>query len=326
MKILFLFRKKASFIQTDIDILRTKHEVRTLQVNYGWRSLPSTFRNYVNGTLWADVLFSWFGSHHAVFPFLFASGMNKPCITVASGFDTANAPEIQYGDMRPGWRRPLGIAVYKMSQRILAVSNFTASEIKKNIPIDQNKVTTIHHGFNVQSLPDLNNKKDIVLSIGGINKSNLIRKGIEIFVRSASFLPSVDFKLIGCWEDDAINDLKSFAPSNVQFTGYLENISHYLSISKVYAQPSYHEAFGCSVAEAMLQRCIPVVTNRASLPEVVGDTGFYVPYDNPQKIAMGIREAINSGPKERERARQRIIDEFPIEKRSRHILRIIDEL
>ena len=128
--------------------------------------------------------------------------------------------------------------------------------------------------------------------------------------------------------DETINYLRKIAPKNVEFTGFVKNAgkSPFLTSAKAYVQPSYYESFGCSVAEAMLQGCVPVVTTRGALPEVVGDTGFYVQYNSPQSIAMGINEAINSDAKEGERARQRIIDEFPIEKRSRHILRIVDEV
>ncbi|MEO7555918.1 MAG: glycosyltransferase, partial [Acidimicrobiales bacterium] len=40
--------------------------------------------------------------------------------------------------------------------------------------------------------------------------------------------------------------------------------------SQVYAQLSWHEAFGVSVAEAMLCGCTPVVTDVPALQEVAG--------------------------------------------------------
>ena len=102
--------------------------------------------------------------------------------------------------------------------------------------------------------------------------------------------------------------------------------SKILKSAKVYVQPSYYESFGCSVAEAMLQKCIPVVTKNGALPEVVGDDGIYVPYGKPELLARGIQNALSYGPELGERARQRILDHFPLEKRRMRLLEIIDEV
>ncbi|MHA1664403.1 MAG: hypothetical protein ACTSVW_01050 [Candidatus Njordarchaeales archaeon] len=40
--------------------------------------------------------------------------------------------------------------------------------------------------------------------------------------------------------------------------------------------------------------CVPVVTRRYALPEVVGDTGFYVPYYDPKSTAEAIKKALRS--------------------------------
>ncbi|HEV3112923.1 MAG TPA: glycosyltransferase [Candidatus Binataceae bacterium] len=70
------------------------------------------------------------------------------------------------------------------------------------------------------------------------------------------------------------------SPPNLQVTGYLPEakLAQLLGASSVYAQLSYMEGFGASLAEAMLAGCVPVVTRQGSLPEVVGDCGYYVSY------------------------------------------------
>jgi len=39
---------------------------------------------------------------------------------------------------------------------------------------------------------------------------------------------------------------------------------------------------------------VPVATRRYALPEVVGDTGFYAPYNDPKATAEAIKKASKS--------------------------------
>ena len=147
-------------------------------------------------------------------------------------------------------------------------------------------------------------------------------------MHAASHFPDVPFVLIGRWSHDgAIEFLKKIATPNVRFTGFLSDIElkQYLVRAKVYAQLSYHEAFGCALAEAMLHECVPVVTNQYALPEVVGDSGYLVPFGNIPKTVDAIRNALtdtDSGKK----ARQRISHNFPLEKRRRELVSVIENL
>ena len=70
--------------------------------------------------------------------------------------------------------------------------------------------------------------------------------------------------------------------------------------------------------------CVPVVTRKYSLPEVVGDTGFYVPYNDPKATAEAIRKALksNKGAK----ARERVKKYFSLEAREKGLIREILEL
>jgi glycosyltransferase involved in cell wall biosynthesis len=76
-----------------------------------------------------------------------------------------------------------------------------------------------------------------------------------------------------------------------------------------------------ALAESMCCECVPVVINNAALPEVVGDTGFYVPYGDPKATAEAIKEALKSG--KGRAARERIKNMFPIAKREKRLIEII---
>jgi glycosyltransferase involved in cell wall biosynthesis len=166
----------------------------------------------------------------------------------------------------------------------------------------------------------------MVLSVGIVDQPNIWRKGHEPFVRAAAHLPEVEFVLVGKWKDGAIDDLRSIASENVTFTGWVpdEALLEYYRDASVYVQASAHEGFGLSVAEAMLAGCVPVVTRRGSLPEVVGDCGFYVESQSPRELAAAIEEALNAPGEFRQQARDRILTQFPLEKRAESIYQIVD--
>ena len=161
-----------------------------------------------------------------------------------------------------------------------------------------------------------------MITVGGINKSTVKRKGMESFVKSARYLPYMRFVVIGGWLDDSIEYLKSIAPQNVEFTGFVsdDELMEWYQKAKVYCQLSLYESFGMALAESMCCECVPVVINNAALPEVVGDTGFYVPYGDPEATAEVIKEALKSD--KGKEARKRIEDMFLIEKREKRLIEI----
>jgi glycosyltransferase involved in cell wall biosynthesis len=132
--------------------------------------------------------------------------------------------------------------------------------------------------------------------------------------------------LIGQFADHSIDHLRSIASKNVRFTGALpENeLIRYYQDAKVYVQASTHEAFAVSLAEAMACECVPVVTDKGAIPEVVGGTGIYVAYGDPAATADGIEQALESD--KGSAARQRIKNMFTIDERQKALLKVMHEL
>jgi glycosyltransferase involved in cell wall biosynthesis len=132
--------------------------------------------------------------------------------------------------------------------------------------------------------------------------------------------------LVGRWLDDAIDKLRAIAGPNVTFTGYVddETLDSYFRRAAVSVQPSRHEGFGVSVAEAMLARCVPVVTDAGALTEVVGDTGVVIAEPAPGQLAEAVRRALELGPHAGERARRRVLERFSYEMRRDGICREVE--
>lgn len=316
------------FLERDLEILKKHFEIRTAPTFNRKKpigSIPSIFK-ILKGTLWADVTFSWFADTHAFLAVLFSKIFRKKSIVVAGGYDVAAEPDIAYGVMKSTKSIPAMVVKFTLryADRILALSDSSKNSVLRNAP--KAKVETLYCGVDTKTF-NVNNEKgeELVISAGLVIKSNLKRKGMETFVRSAEYLPKVKFVLIGKHVDNSIHHLTSIAPSNVSFTGFVsdEQLVEWYQRAKVYVQVSAHEGFGLAMAEAMSCKCVPVVTDRGAIPEVVGDVGFYVPYGDPKATAEAVKKALNA---DGTIARERIVKDFPLEKREAGLIRIINEL
>jgi glycosyltransferase involved in cell wall biosynthesis len=130
---------------------------------------------------------------------------------------------------------------------------------------------------------------------------------------------------VGKWLDNTVHFFQEINNSNITYTGYVsdDELCQWMSKAKVYGQLSFHEGFGCSLAEAMLFECIPVVTARGAIPEVVSDRGCYVPYGNIKAIANAIYSALEMDETLGCTARERILREFPFEHRAQQLLTLV---
>ncbi len=331
MKILFIHSGMPTFAKKDFDILSEVHDVRALDFpgpRHGWGQVVKQLPALCRSVQWADLTFSWFGKLHAFFAVSFGKILAKKSVIVAGGDDVANVPEIKYGMFAYWWKRCCPLFVFRYTDLSLCVSEHNLYETIENAKANPNKVTLTYHGFDPEKfrLIDCTVKEQLVITVGGVDWERLERKGYERFVRSAAYLPEVQFALIGQWYDDAIDYLRDIGSDNVAFTGRVsdEELLKWFSRAKVYVQASVHEGFGCSVAEAMLCECVPVVSRHAALPEVVGDCGFYVDELVSEVVSIQVERALASDLGEL--ARERIVRKFPLEKRKSELLQAITEL
>jgi glycosyltransferase involved in cell wall biosynthesis len=276
----------------------------------------------------ADLVFGWFASWHTFFPITLARVLRRPSVMVVGGFDTASMPDIGYGYQQGGLRRWASRWIMKRARRLVTNSNYSRSEIEANTPIAAESVTVIHHGVpdpfgELPSEP----KERLALTVGTLARRTLVQKGQRPFAEAASLLPDVRFALVGAWEDDAVEELRAIAGENLTFTGRLsdEELHDRYRRAAVYVQASRHEGFGLAVAEAMLAGCVPVAMDVTAMPEVVGDAGVMVSSQQPEEVARGIRRALELGPGAGRMARERILREFPLERRREALLQVVEE-
>jgi glycosyltransferase involved in cell wall biosynthesis len=323
--ILFVHNGGAQFVRLDLAELRKSYQVTECYVRSRWVN-PATIWRQVR---MHDLVFGWFASWHTFLPFIFARLSGKPSVLVVGGYDVANMPQISYGHQRGGIKKWVSRLTMRIATRLITFSNYSESEAERNASISKSQIRTIYIGVPdpFVSLPQ-GHRDRMVLTVGNVDRSNLLRKGHEAFVRTAALMPDVSFVLAGAWKDNAVEHLRAIATPNVTLTGWLsdEALGDYYRRASVYVQPSLHEGFGLSVAEAMLAGCVPVVSRAGSLPEVTGEMAIFVDTPAPRVIARAIAEALTYPEEARGPIRQRILDEFPLEKRGQLLEQLIRPL
>jgi len=253
-------------------------------------------------------------------PWLF---LRKKCMIVIGGYEVANVPEINYGALNSVLNRVRVRFILEHASKVLAVSQSSGREITRFTK--PKRLELVYNGVDTEEFKPLGVKENLVITVGKITDSTINKKRFDIFVQASRYLPDIQFVVIGKY-DCSVADLKRLAGSNVIFTGYLSNeaLLRYYQSAKVYCQLSTQESFGVALAEAMSCCCVPVTTRRYALPEVVDDTGFYVPYDDPKATADAIRNALKSD--KGIKARNRIKKCFSIKTREKKLIAEILDL
>ncbi len=320
-RVLVIYNHNSSWLRDDIRLLSKHFDVETFfyKRDKKQKNLSSLVKN-------ADIVYVWFASYHGLKAAYLAKKYEKKVITVASGYSVANVSQYNYGLASKFYTRWIPKYILKNSDVVIAVSESNKKEI---LHLMKNKadVIVIPHGFDKEKYrPDEKIKKErIVITVGGLDRISWKRKGIDRFISVARHFPDAIFMVIGKIKDDVKDRIKNVS-SNVKFTGYVsdQELLKFYQKAKVYVQFSFHEAFGCSVAEAMLCNCIPVVTDIGSLPEVVGDTGFYVPYWSQDAAVQAINKAFNAPEKLGDKASIRVTDKFSLGTREEKLRVLIE--
>jgi glycosyltransferase involved in cell wall biosynthesis len=321
-KKILLISETDDFINMDYDILKKRYQAEKLiyTSKADRRKLIKLVPKY-------DINISWFILGYSYLAMKLSRVFRKKTVLIAGGWDVATLPEIGYGYTLSIKRKKRLKYLLSKANIVLAVSDDLKKRILEIEP--RCNVQTLPLGFDTSRYNPSGKKTNLVLTVATrIDEEALKLKGLETFVKSAELMPDTDFMIIGKVdsESDSCVKFKNGAPGNVKFVDFMpqDELIGYYQRAGVYAQLSAQESFGSALAEAMLCECVPVVTDRGALPEVVGDTGFSVPYGDASKTVSAIEKALKSG--KGKDARKRVKDRFDITIREKKLLEIIKEL
>jgi glycosyltransferase involved in cell wall biosynthesis len=191
------------------------------------------------------------------------------------------------------------------SQKIIAVSNFTRSEIIGRLLIDEKRVVVIHHGVSHTSESNRHDHGPPFLLFIGTHEE---RKGVTTLIHAYNLLRQqkrIPHRLVCVgkrgfgWRDiQAAYDASPFR-AHIELRGYAsrDEILRLYQTADLFIYPSVYEGFGLPILEAMACGTPVVCTRAASLPEVAGDAAEYFETSSVEDLAGAIERVLKSREK-----------------------------
>jgi glycosyltransferase involved in cell wall biosynthesis len=319
--VLLVYHRRASWIQSDVEILQRHYDVLSL----AWNS-NLDFLRLVAMVLRSDIVLTWFAYGHSLAAVALARLLRRKCIAVAGGGEVTWIPEIGYGAQGSFKGRVSTKLCLQTADIVIAVSRHTASELIH--VAHPRKLAVVHNAVDVTFFSPNGERRGAALTVStGRSRSDLRLKGVDIFLEVAKGFPTFDFFLVGT-SRSFLARMGYHVPDNVCVLGWVDRrrLRALYRMCKVYCQLSFYESFGLSLAEAMASGCVPVVSDRGALPEVVGDCGYVVPYGDIHAICSALLLAMTSYHHRSPSVRRRIVEHFSLDEREKKLLTVIRQL
>ncbi|MFZ1721205.1 MAG: glycosyltransferase family 1 protein [Microgenomates group bacterium] len=214
----------------------------------------------------------------------------------------------------------------KNAQKIIAISEFTKSEIHKFYKKNADDILVATPAASKKlSLPSTKKQEEILLKlrvnkpyflfVGTIQPRKNITTLLDAFDKfieaqratSTNSKNDTEYQLviagkIGWLSEPILEKAKnSLNSSKIIFTDYVSNLEKAVlyANSKATVLPGLYEGFGIPPLEALLYRSIPIVSNTSSLPEVVGSAGLLINPNSITEIADALQKVAHLSQKER---------------------------
>jgi glycosyltransferase involved in cell wall biosynthesis len=190
------------------------------------------------------------------------------------------------GGIKRGYARVLFENVARRASAVFCVSDFTASEVQKYLPIPQSKIYVTRLGLDVNWNANTNTRivsggNPYFLYVGNVKPNKNLGTLLRAFRQIADQIPH-RLVVVGKMSnmktvDDAVIREAATFSSRVHLAGEVsdELLKQYYRGAEFFVFPSLYEGFGLPLLEAMGMGCPVLSSSASSLPEVAGDAALY---------------------------------------------------
>jgi glycosyltransferase involved in cell wall biosynthesis len=210
--------------------------------------------------------------------------------------------------------------VLRGAARVMAVSQFTKSEIEKLLGVADERIEVVYNAIDERFLHGHASDADrqliaeryqvnypFLLYAGAIRPHKNVVRIIEAFSALKSELAKerryADLKLIIIGDDLSSHPrlrrtvVSGGVQNDVRFLGFvpIEVLRIFYDVAKIFVFPSLYEGFGLPPLEAMAHGTPVVTSNTSSLPEVVGNAALMVNPENVFEIRRALQQALLDG-------------------------------
>jgi glycosyltransferase involved in cell wall biosynthesis len=186
------------------------------------------------------------------------------------------------------------------SDRIIAVSQFTARQAIDVLGVDQARVRVVHHGVRPARATGVTREK-IILHVGAIQYRKNISRLVDAFESVDREWQLVLAGSAGFGAAEIIAKIGAArSRERIRMLGYVPRaeLAHWYARAMIFAFPSLDEGFGMPVLEAMASGAPVIASNRSAVPEVAGDAAWLVDPEDTEELA-GALMALTRDPERR---------------------------
>lgn len=196
------------------------------------------------------------------------------------------------------------------STALVTVSAHAAARIEEEFPATRGKLHVIHNGVSeVFFRVSRTREAPYLLTVGNKRAHKRFETAIRAFALLAAERPELTLRMVGN-RDAHTAALRALAQSlGVADRVHDVNALDDEALAQTYANAeallvsSQVEGFGLIAVEAMAAGTPVIAVDRAPFPEVMGDAGVLVPYDDPAAMAAAVRGLDRAALATRGRAR-----------------------
>lgn len=197
------------------------------------------------------------------------------------------------------------LAAVKRADHVICISEHTRRDLIELFAVPEEKTSVVHLGLALTTdrqaaLPMSLVGKPYVLYVGDRGGYKNFSTLLEAFAASPTLRES--FRLV-CFGGGELREAELAMIGKygldqarvIQLRGDDALLASLYRNAGVFVYPSLYEGFGISPLEAMGFGCPVICSDRASLPEVVGDAAILVDPDRPEAIRSAMESVIDPG-------------------------------
>jgi len=340
-KLLYLSPQPSTFIRKDVEFL----SAHFLVAEHGFLLkgkflLPLMFlRQFLflaKNLPRAEVVVVMFGGYHSFLPAFLSKMFGKPCHIILGGTDCTSYPSINYGTFRKpvqawftAWSYRFCASLLPVHRTLIAQQNtyYTVDGSSQGctsfVPGLKTPFREVVNGFEADKWEVGEKMHRSFITVGYFDSTERLKlKGVDLMVGLARSMPDCNFTVVGVGSDGLLPVLP-----NLQVFGRVthEELRGLFSTHRFYMQLSISEGFPNAICEAMLSGCVPIGSDVAAMPEIIGDTGFVLKERNMDLLRELVQEAIDSPELDvlSIRARERIASRYPLRRRADLLLEVL---
>lgn len=279
------------------------------------------------------------GGYHSFIPALLCKILGFKLIIVAIGTDCVSYPTLNYGNYRKRLYGYMTKYSFKKATKICPVhsslvyyenSFYPKDNIKQGLKsfvpeLKSSSITVINNGFDAKKWFNQNKKrqKDSFLTVvGEINNQTYLLKGIDLIIEFAKKVPTSRITIVG---NQSVNIEQVENIEYIPFVNQNELLDIY-NRSEYYLQLSISEGLPNSLCEAILCGCIPIGGANSSIPEIIGQQDNIVKKKSLSSLLDTVQLVKKKQPIEKSFFRNRIIENYPLEKRQKQFENLFEKL